>query len=85
MNVYFITSLLDDHVGEQKETRWVGASRKKSTYQDLAEVLIRDVGQLRAVELGNHELCAAVSYMRLSDMNPRRWREKGGGGVRERA
>lgn len=42
-------------------------------------MLIRDVGQLRAVELGNHELCAAVSYMRLSDMNPRRWREKGRG------
>lgn len=26
------------------------------TYQDLAEVFVRDVGQLGAVELGDHEL-----------------------------
>ena len=28
-----------------------------TTYQDLKEVLVGDVGQLGAVELGNHELC----------------------------
>ena len=77
MNVYFITSLLDDHVGEQKETRWVGASRKKSTYQDLAEVLIRDVGQLLAVVLGDDELDSR-SVQQLARSGGRRMGEDNG-------
>ena len=53
------------------------------TYQDLAEVLVRDVRQLCAVELRDHELCAgAVLVSMAPDVVGG---NKGGGGCVVRA
>lgn len=44
-----------------------------TAYQDLGEVLVGDVGQLLAVELGNYELCAgACELHQLAFENRRR-------------